>query len=63
VEGGIGMEKGLRVFGRALTSYMHPNTTFSQARLATLRAARDLYGADCQEVRTLEQAWAAVGVK
>ncbi|HVE86612.1 MAG TPA: M4 family metallopeptidase [Myxococcales bacterium] len=57
-----GMEKGLKIFGRALTTYMTPNTTFAQARQATIQAATDLYGADSDAVKQVMSAWTAVGV-
>ncbi|HEY8210335.1 MAG TPA: M4 family metallopeptidase [Myxococcaceae bacterium] len=63
VQGGIGMEKGLKIFGQALTNYMTPNTNFSQARAATIRAATDLYGATSTEVQKVKSAWQAVGVR
>ncbi len=63
VKGGIGVEKSLKVFGRALTTYMTPNTTFAQARDACIKAAGDLYGADSAEVKTVKSAWTAVGVE
>jgi Zn-dependent metalloprotease len=62
VEDGIGMEKGLKVFYRALAHYMTPNTTFAQAREATVKAATDLYGADSVEARKVKESWSAVGV-
>jgi Zn-dependent metalloprotease len=63
VEGGIGMEKGLKIFSRALTTYMTPNTNFAQARQATVKAATDLYGASSAEVQKVKDAWSAVGVR
>ena len=48
------MEKGLKVFYRALEHYMTPNTTFAQAREATVNAATDLYGANSAEVQKVE---------
>ncbi|MGZ3457387.1 MAG: M4 family metallopeptidase [Archangium sp.] len=62
VKGGIGMEKGLKVFGRALAHYMTPNTTFAQARQACISAATDLYGATSPEVQKVKESWTAVGV-
>jgi Zn-dependent metalloprotease len=62
VEDGIGMEKGLKVYYRALAHYMTPNTTFAQAREATLKAATDLYGATSAEVQKVKESWSAVGV-
>ncbi|ATB29956.1 M4 family metallopeptidase [Melittangium boletus] len=62
VKDGIGMDKSLKIFGRALTTYMTPNTTFAQAREATIKAATDLHGADSVEVQKVKDAWTAVGV-
>ncbi|MGE6760929.1 M4 family metallopeptidase [Corallococcus interemptor] len=62
VKDGIGMEKSLKVFGRALTTYMTPQTNFSQARAATIKAATDLYGKDSVEAKKVAEAWTAVGV-
>ena len=62
VKDGIGMEKGLKVFARALEHYMTPKTTFAQARQATVQAATDLYGANSAEVKKVQESWTAVGV-
>jgi Zn-dependent metalloprotease/subtilisin-like proprotein convertase family protein len=62
VQSDVGMEKSLKIFGRALTTYMTPTTTFAQARTATIQAATDLYGADSAEVKAVQDAWTAVGV-
>jgi bacillolysin len=59
----IGMEKGLQIFGRALQFYMTPETNFAEARVATLKAARDLFGEDSPEVGKVQEAWSAVGVE
>ena len=63
VKDGIGMEKSLKIFGRALTTYMTPQTNFSEARAATVKSATDLYGKDSVEVQKVQDAWTAVGVK
>jgi len=63
VKGAIGVEKSLKIFGRALTTYMTPSTTFKQARQACLKAAADLYGQGSPEVKKVAEAWTAVGVK
>ena len=63
VDQGIGMEKSQKIFGRALTTYMTPDTTFAQAREATVKAATDLYGANSAELQKVKDAWTAVGVK
>ncbi|MEU6199892.1 M4 family metallopeptidase [Streptomyces sp. NPDC047061] len=59
---GIGRAKATAIFYRALTRYMVSSTDFHDARIATLKAAKDLYGATGVEYRTVDQAWAAVDV-
>src|SRR5207244_10984764 len=39
VQNGIGIDKALKVFFRALTVYMTPSTNFAAARTATINAA------------------------
>lgn len=51
-----------KTFYRAFTQLMTANTNFSQARAATLQAARDLHGANSAVERAIAQAWDAVGV-
>ncbi|MBZ4415652.1 M4 family metallopeptidase [Myxococcus sp. RHSTA-1-4] len=62
VKDGIGMEKGLKIYYRALAHYMTPNTTFAQARAACIQAATDLHGANSPEVQKVKESWTAVGV-
>ncbi|WP_225096082.1 M4 family metallopeptidase [Streptomyces sp. CoH27] len=59
---GIGRAKATAIFYRALTRYMVSTTDFHQARFATLQAAKDLYGANSTEYKTVDSAWAAVNV-
>jgi len=59
---GIGRAKATAIFYRALTRYMVSTTDFHDARVATLKAASDLYGATSVEYQTVDQAWAAVDV-
>ncbi|GAA3770160.1 M4 family metallopeptidase [Streptomyces coacervatus] len=59
---GIGRTKATAIFYRALTRYMVSTTDFHNARVATLKAAKDLYGADSTEYKTVDQAWSAVNV-
>jgi Zn-dependent metalloprotease len=62
---GIGLgniERMERIFYRAFTQLMAPNSRFSDARRATLQAASDLYGGASNERTQVEMAWAAVGV-
>jgi vibriolysin len=74
VEGGTNRTSGRRVSGlgperraeaehvfyRAFTLYLTPSATFADAREATVRAARELYGEAA--AREVEAAWSAVGV-
>ena len=60
---GIGRNAAERIFYRALTVYMIPSETFSQARAHTTRAASDLFGPNSQPVISVGQAWSAVGVQ
>ncbi len=62
VKDGIGMDKGLKIYYRALAHYMTPNTTFAQAREACIKAATDLHGANSTEVQKVKESWSAVGV-
>ncbi len=59
--GPSGREKAERIFYRGFTSYLTPSATFHDARLATLRAARDLYGE--AEAAQVAATWSAVGVE
>ncbi|MGW0882023.1 M4 family metallopeptidase [Streptomyces sp. NPDC002671] len=59
---GIGRAKATKIFYRALTHYMVSTTDFHKARIATLKAAADLYGSTSTEYKTVNKAWAAVNV-
>ena len=52
-----------KVFFRALTVLLTSNSTFALTRVATIQAARDLYGAGGSVERAVTQAWDAVGVQ
>ena len=52
-----------RSFFRALTALMPSSSTFALTRVATIQAARDLYGAGSAAERAITQAWDAVGVQ
>ena len=60
--GGIGRSKAQQIWYRALTVYFTSTTDYAAARLATLAAARDLYGANSAEVAAVTATWSAVGV-
>ena len=51
-----------RVFYRAFTQLLPAGATFSQARAATIQAARDLYAGNAAVERAVTEAWSAVGV-
>jgi thermolysin len=51
-----------RVFYRAFTQLLPANATFAVARVATILAARDLFGGNSAAERAIAQAWTAVGV-
>ena len=62
---GIGFEQMDRmeqIFYRAFMYYLVPSSNFSDAREATIRAARELYGAGVEE-QTVRAGWNAVGVQ
>jgi bacillolysin len=77
IEGGTNRTSGLSVQGvgaanreqieksffRALTALMPSSSTFGLTRVATIQAARDLYGAGSGAERAITQAWDAVGVQ
>jgi thermolysin len=56
-----GREKAERIFYRGFTAFLTPSATFHDARVATLRAARELYGD--AEATQVAAAWSAVGVE
>jgi Zn-dependent metalloprotease len=59
---GIGRDAAQRIWYRALTVYMTSSTSYAGARVATLNAARDLYGAGSASYNTVAAAWSAVSV-
>ncbi|MFF0200475.1 M4 family metallopeptidase [Streptomyces sp. NPDC005017] len=60
---GIGRTKALKIYYRALTRYMVSTTDFHDARIATMRAAKDLYGLNSVEYKAVSRSWAAVNVR
>src|SRR5439155_18798802 len=62
VASGIGIDKALKVYYRALAFYMTPNTNFAADRQATINAATDLFGASSTELQRVKDSWTAVGV-
>jgi bacillolysin len=60
--GAANREQIEKVFYRAFTAFLVPSATFSQARSATIQAARELYGNGSPAETAVTQAWTAVGV-
>jgi bacillolysin len=52
-----------KIFYRGFTQKLTALATFSQARVATIQAARELYGLGSSEESKVTQAWSAVGVE
>jgi len=77
IEGGTNRTSGLPVEGvgaaqrdqiekafyRAFVYLLPSSADFHTAREATIQSARDLYGADSDAARAIEQAWTAGGVR
>ncbi len=57
---GIGRSKAEKIWYRALTVYMTSSTNYAAARVATVKAANDLYGAGSAEATAVANAWTAV---
>ncbi|MFJ2115730.1 MULTISPECIES: M4 family metallopeptidase [unclassified Streptomyces] len=60
---GIGRDKAVKIWYKALTTYMTSTTNYAKARTATLSAAGDLYGTTSAEYKAVGAAWTAVNVK
>jgi len=60
--GAANREQIERIFYRAFTAFLPPSATFSQARAATIQAARELYSPGSPAETAVIQAWNAVGV-
>ncbi|MYR56776.1 peptidase M4 family protein [Streptomyces sp. SID625] len=59
---GIGRDKALQIWYKALTTYMTSTTNYKAARTATLNAASALYGASSTEYKAVGAAWSGVNV-
>ncbi|WEO95210.1 M4 family metallopeptidase [Streptomyces sp. FXJ1.172] len=59
---GIGRDKALQIWYKALTTYFTSTTDYAGARSGTLSAAADLYGSSSTEYKTVAAAWSAVNV-
>ncbi|MFD3573479.1 M4 family metallopeptidase [Streptomyces sp. NPDC058644] len=60
---GIGRGKAEKIWYKALTTYFTSTTNYKAARKGTLRAAKDLYGANSTEYKRVAAAWTGVNVK
>ncbi len=60
---GIGRTDTAKIWYRALTVYMTPSTNYADARIHTLTAASDLFGAGSAQRTAVAAAWDAVNVK
>ncbi|MEV5984938.1 M4 family metallopeptidase [Streptomyces sp. NPDC052051] len=59
---GIGRDKALQIWYRALTTKWTSTTNYAAARTGTLAAAGELYGTSSNEYNAVADAWAAVAV-
>ncbi|MFF1837689.1 M4 family metallopeptidase [Streptomyces sp. NPDC058231] len=60
---GIGRDKAVLIWYKALSEYMTSSTDYAAARTATEKAATDLYGAGSAELTAVDAAWSGVNVK
>jgi Zn-dependent metalloprotease/putative cell wall-binding protein len=58
----IGMEKTAKIYYRALTQYMHPDTNFQQGAYCLVQAAADLYGKGSNEIIAIKNSFASTGI-
>jgi len=59
---GMNMDKGERVFLRALFNYLTRSSQFIDCRLAVIQSAKDLYGDGSAEVNAVKSAFDQVGI-
>lgn len=59
---GVGREKAGKIWYRTLTVYLNANSSYPNARRASIQAANDLYGTNSPESAAVARAWSAVGV-
>ena len=58
----LGTAVAEKIYYRALTVYLVPQSDFSDARAALLAAAADLYGSGSTQYNAVASAWSSVGV-
>jgi len=59
---GIGTAKGRRIAYRTLARYLYSDADYADARAGSINAAADLFGAESQEAKSVDNAWCAVGL-
>jgi Zn-dependent metalloprotease len=59
---GIGRDKAVQIWYKALTTYFTSTTNYKAARTGTLSAASALYGSSSTEYKAVAAAWSAVNV-
>ncbi|MBP1905984.1 Zn-dependent metalloprotease [Paenibacillus turicensis] len=59
---GIGRDKAVNIYYRALVYYLTVYSNFSDMRVAAIQSAKDLYGVNSAEVTSVTNAYNAVGV-
>ncbi len=59
---GIGNDKAAAIWYRALSVYLFPSSNYLSARTSSLQAAADLFGAQSNEYRAVQNAFAAINV-
>ncbi|MGZ2748975.1 M4 family metallopeptidase [Burkholderia stagnalis] len=59
---GVGRDKAGKIWYRTLTVYLNANSSYPNARRASIQAATDLYGPNSPESAAVARAWSAVGV-
>lgn len=60
--GSANRDRAEKIFYRGFTSFLTPSASFSDARTATIQAARELFGTSSNEAAQTAAAWTAVGV-
>ncbi|WP_422125595.1 M4 family metallopeptidase [Streptomyces caatingaensis] len=60
---GIGRDKAVKIWYKALTTQFTSNTNYAKARTGTLAAAASLYGNNSAEYKAVADAWTAINVK
>lgn len=59
---GLGIDAASQIAYRSLSTYLVPSSDYPDARLGSMYAAIDLYGAGSPELQTVIDTWNAVGV-